>query len=190
VSTSVFLFTDIEGSTRLWNAHGDAMGAALERHDEILRSAVTAGSGTIVKHTGDGIVARFDSASDALAAAVEIPRRLGEENWGALGALSVRIGLHAGEAQERGGDWFGPALNRTARLMAVGHGGQVLVSGAAAALVGDAPAGGVALVDLGMHRLRDLAQPEHVFQVRAAGLRETFPPLRALDAFKGNCRRS
>ena len=98
----------------------------------------------------------------------------------------MRIGLHAGEAQERGGDWFGPALNRTARLMAVGHGGQVLVSGAAAALVGDAPAGGVALVDLGMHRLRDLAQPEHVFQVRAAGLRETFPPLRALDAFKGN----
>ena len=184
--TSVFLFTDIEGSTRLWNAHGDAMGAALERHDEILRSAVNAGSGSLVKHTGDGILARFDSASDALAAAIGIQRRLGEEDWGALGELKVRIGLHAGEAQERGGDWFGPALNRTARLMAVGHGGQVLVSGAAAALVGDAPAGGVALLDLGMHRLRDLAQPEHVFQVRAAGLRETFPPLRALDAFKGN----
>ena len=123
---------------------------------------------------------------DALAAAVGIQRRLGEEDWGALGELTVRIGVHAGEAQERGGDWFGPALNRTARLMAVGHGGQVLVSGAAAALVGDAAAGGVALVDLGVHRLRDLAQPEHVFQVRAAGLRETFPPLRALDAFKGN----
>jgi hypothetical protein len=130
------------------------MRVALAVHDHVLRTAVEVHEGWLFKHTGDRVCAAFDSAPVALAAAVEIGRRLRQTDWGPIGELRVRIGLRAGDAQERGGDWFGPALNRTARLMAVGHGGQVLLSGAASpggpgtsgrcrpARLGDTPATG------------------------------------------------
>jgi predicted ATPase/class 3 adenylate cyclase len=186
VTTTVFLFTDIEGSTRLWADHPDGMGAALERHDGITRHVVHGAGGQVFKHTGDGAAATFDDAAAAVLAAVELQRRLGSTDWRPLEGLRVRVGIHAGEAREREGDWFGPALNRAARLVAVGHGGQVLLSAALAALVrGSLPAAHT-LIDLGVHRLRDLAEPEHVWQVGAPGLAATFPPLRSLDAAATN----
>ena len=101
---SVFLFSDIEGSTRLWAAHPDVMGVALQRHDVVLAGAVEAAGGTVFKHTGDGVVARFDSAGAAVTAAVSAQRDLGGQDWGLVGPLRVRMGIHAGDAQQRGGD--------------------------------------------------------------------------------------
>ena len=118
----------------MWAAHRLEMGAALERHDEIFDGAVQAAGGVVFKHTGDGILARFESAGAAVEAAVQAQRGLLAQLWGPLGKLQARIGIHAGEAQQRAGDWFGPTLNRAARLMAVGHGGQILVSAAATEL--------------------------------------------------------
>src|SRR5215211_3841219 len=130
--TLTFLFTDLEGSTRRWEQAPDAMKAALERHDAILGAAVAGSNGQVVKTTGDGMMAVFASAADAVRACVAAQRDLADEPWGELGALRVRMALHAGEAATRTGDYFGPVVNRTARIMAVGHGGQVLLSEAAA----------------------------------------------------------
>ena len=168
---SVFLFSDIEGSTRLWSTFPESMGSALELHDQLMRDAVSAAGGELFKHTGDGIVARFDAAAPAVHAAIAAQRALAAADWGPVGEIRVRIGMHVGDAQERSGDWYGPALNRAARLMAVGHGGQILLSAAAAELARH-DLHDVVLVDLGLHRLRDLAEPEHVWQVAAAGLVE------------------
>ena len=184
--TMTFLFTDLEGSTRLWEQHGEAMQAALARHDEILYRAVELHHGHVVKSTGDGIHAVFEAADDALGAAVEAQRELASEAWGETGPLRVRMGLHTGTAERRGGDYFGSALNRAARVMAVAHGGQVLVSHATQALVQDSLPGGLSLLDLGEHRLRDLSRPERISQVHGAGLDSAFAPLRSLDAFPGN----
>jgi predicted ATPase/class 3 adenylate cyclase len=184
--TVTFLFTDIEGSTRLWEEHPDAMRDALARHDEILREAVTSHDGHVVKHLGDGVFAVFAAAHNGVAAAAMGQRALDAEPWGAVGRLRVRVGLHTAEAQHRDGDYYGPALNRTARLMAAAHGGQVVVSHATKILVADALPEGLELVDVGEHRLRDLSCPEHVFEVRTLGAVESFPPLRSLDAFPGN----
>jgi predicted ATPase/class 3 adenylate cyclase len=181
-----FLFTDIEGSTRLWEQHRDAMPAALERHDVILRELVVAAGGVVVKSTGDGSLAVFERPAAAIAATVAIQRAMAAEAWGETGPLRVRVGVHTGVAEERDGDYFGPALNRTARLMGIGHGEQVLVSATTAALVEDALDADVTLRALGEHRLRDLLRPERVFQVVAPGTRETFPPLRSLDAAPSN----
>jgi class 3 adenylate cyclase len=126
--TVTFLFTDIEGSTGLWEQHPDSMRVALARHDEMLPSAVTGSGGTVVKTTGDGVHAVFAEAAAAVGAAIEAQRRLGAEDWGALGRLRVRMGLHTGSAELREGDYFGPTLNRAARLMSAAHGGQVAVS--------------------------------------------------------------
>jgi len=115
-----FLFTDIEGSTRLWEQYPEEMAAALSRHDAILASAIAEARGHVVKTTGDGILARFNSAEDSLAAAVDAQRLLRAEAWGVTGPLRVRMGVHTGESQERDGDYFGPTLNRTARIMAAG----------------------------------------------------------------------
>ncbi len=167
-----FLFTDIEGSTRRWEADADAMRVALAEHDEVLRSGVEGNGGWLFKHTGDGVCAAFASARGAVDAAVAAQRLLG---------LPVRMGIATGEAEQRGEDYFGPALNRAARVMAVGHGGQVLLSASTAGLVA-----GVDVVDLGEHRLRDLTGVERLFQVRADGLRGDFPRLRTLDAAPGN----
>ena len=184
--TVTFLFTDIEGSTRLWEEHPDEMKYALARHDEILRDAVVSQGGHVVKTTGDGVHAVFARAGDALAAAIAGQQGIEAEPWAGTPRLRVRMGVHTGEAESREGDYYGPSLNRAARLMAAGHGGQVLVSHATEELVRDALPPDTALVDLGEHRLRDLARPDRVFQVRAAELPDEFAPLKTLDSFAGN----
>ena len=182
--TVTFLFTDLEGSTRLWEQHPEAMPGALARHDGILRRAVEAHNGYVVKTTGDGIHAVFVGAGAAAEAAAEAQRRLASEPWGETGALRVRMGLHTGIAEQRAGDYFGTTLNRAARLMAVAHGGQIVCSAATADLCQEDTIE-VDLVDLGDHRLRDLSRPERVFQVRASGLDSTFPALRSIDSYPG-----
>ena len=184
--TVTFLFTDLEGSTRLWEEHPDAMQSALARHDEILRDAVDTNNGVIVKSTGDGIHAVFASAHDALRASVAAQHGLAEQAWATPQPLKVRIGLHTGEAEHRDGDYYGTATNRAARLMSVAHGGQILVSLSTEELLSDNVPGGFSLVDLGEHRLRDLSRADRVFQVVAPGLVGDFPPIRSLDAFPGN----
>lgn len=170
-----FLFTDIEGSTRRWEADAPAMRAALEDHDRTLREAVQSHRGRLFKHTGDGVCAAFESPRDAVAAAVAAQRVL---------ALPVRMGMATGEAEHRDGDYFGSVLNRAARVMACGHGGQILLDDVTAGLLS-----GVELVDLGPRRLRDLAKPVRIAQVRADGLRADFPPLKTADPAVGNLRR-
>ena len=177
--TATFLFTDIEGSTRLWEDHRDAMSGALETHDSLLRSIVERSGGDVVKTTGDGMLAAFDRAESALAAALDGQIDLAEHDWPGTGPLRVRMAIHSGTADVRDGDFFGPALNRVARLLAIGHGGQVLVSGTTAGLVADDLPAGSELIDLGEHRLRDLDRPERVYQLVGPPLRREFPPLRS-----------
>jgi predicted ATPase/class 3 adenylate cyclase len=184
--TVTFLFTDLESSTRLWEEHPEAMKGALARHDVILRDAVEGRGGQVVKTTGDGVHAAFGRAEDAVAAAVEAQLALDAESWGETGPLRVRMGLHTGTAESRDGDYFGPALNRAARLSDSAHGGQVVVSQATEGLVRDALTDGVDLEDLGEQRLRDLSRTERVFQLVHVGLPREFPPLRSLDALQGN----
>jgi len=184
--TVTFLFTDLEGSTRLWEQHPEAMKQALARHDALLTAAVEAHHGSVVKSTGDGLYAAFATADAGVAAAVAGQQALLAESWGPIGAIRVRMGLHAGVAEQRIDDYFGPALNRAARLMDVAHGGQVVCSQATADLVRDSLPSPVGLVELGRHRLRDLSRPEVVFQVTHPDLPAGFPPLRTLDAFPGN----
>jgi predicted ATPase/class 3 adenylate cyclase len=169
-----FLFTDIEGSTRRWEADPDSMRAALDAHDDVLTRAVESHGGRVFSHTGDGVCAAFASPRSAVDAAVAAQLAL---------ELPVRMGIVTGEAQTRGTDYSGTVLNRAARVMASGHGGQVLLDGATAGLVGD-----VELTELGPRRLRDIARPVELFQVRAPGLRTEFPPLKTLDSIPGNLR--
>ncbi len=183
---STFLLTDIAGSTRLWEEHGDAMGAALAIHDDLLRTAITTNGGVVVKTMGDGMLAVFDSSIGAVAAALLAQRVLRDTAWGPTGPLRVRMAVHAGTAESREGDFFGQALNRDARILAIGHGGQVLLSAVAAALTRERLPAGVELLDLGSHRLRDLDRPEQVFQVAAADLPREFPPLRSLSTRRSN----
>jgi predicted ATPase/class 3 adenylate cyclase len=170
--TVTFLFTDIEGSTRRWERDSDAMRADLALHDDVVTTAIESCGGWLFKHTGDGVCAAFESPQAAIDAAMKAQCLL---------ELPVRMGLATGEAERRGDDYFGPALNRAARVMAVGHGGQILVSGSTAGLVS-----GNDLMNLGEHRLRDLSEVEQLFQLRASGLRTEFPPLTTVDAVPGN----
>ncbi len=169
-----FLFTDVEGSTRRWEADADAMRAALAAHDAVLCSAIEAHGGFMFKHTGDGVCAAFASPKSAVDAAVGAQRAL---------ELPVRMGLATGEAELRDGDYFGAVLNRAARVMAAGHGGQILVADSTAVLLT-----GVDLVDLGPRRLRDVPNPITVFQLKAPGLCTDFPALRGVDSNPGNLR--
>jgi predicted ATPase len=165
-----FLFTDVEGSTQAWEVDADTTAAALERHDAVIRESAEAEGGTVVKSTGDGFMLAFADAVAAVRAAVTAQRGL----VGRVPELSVRMGLHTGTAVERDGDYFGPTLNRAARVMDLGHGGQVLLSSATAALVDDH-----VLVDLGEHPLRGSDRVERVFQVTDPELADSFPPLRS-----------
>jgi class 3 adenylate cyclase len=183
--TLTFLFTDLEGSTRLWEEFPHAMKRALERHDATLRAAVPGSNGQVVKTMGDGMMAIFRSAAGGVSACLTAQRGLADERGGRRDP-PVRMGLHSVEAQTRTGDYFGPTVNRTARIMAVGHGGQVLLSSAAAALVLDQLPDGATLLDLGMHRLKDLGRPEHLFQLVHPGLVQEFPPLATLDRRPNN----
>ncbi|HEX5255785.1 MAG TPA: adenylate/guanylate cyclase domain-containing protein [Mycobacterium sp.] len=169
-----FLFTDVEGSTRRWETDADGMRKALVAHDKVLHNAIAAHDGFLFKHTGDGVCAAFSSPKAAVDAAVAAQRQL---------ELPVRMGLATGEAELREADYFGAVLNRAARVMAAGHGGQILLVESTASLLS-----GIDLVDLGPRRLRGVPLPVGVFQVRAAGLRTEFPPLRALDTSPGNLR--
>ncbi len=171
--TVTFLFTDIEGSTRLWEESPDEMRAALAEHDGLLRAAFEAHEGSVFATGGDGFAVVFGRARDAVAAAAEAQASLADHP-----IIKVRMGVHTGEAEERDGDYFGPAVNRAARLMGVAHGAQVLVSSATEEVVGS----NVELVDLGEHRLRDLSRPVRVFQLGGG----TFGPLATLDASRTN----
>ncbi|MEX2555943.1 MAG: BTAD domain-containing putative transcriptional regulator [Actinomycetota bacterium] len=181
-----FLFSDIEGSTRLWNEHPGEMEDAVRAHDEILRASIERHGGLVFKHTGDGVCAAFGAPPEALAAALEAQIGLESQSWGDLGRLRVRIAVHSGSATRRDGDFFGPALNRCARLLDAGHGGQVLVSEASAHLLADELPDGATLVDLGAHRLRDLGTPQRIFRLAHDELAAEFPPLRTLDEHATN----
>jgi class 3 adenylate cyclase len=184
--TITFLFTDIAGSTNLWEQHKDVMPAALARHDAILREAIAAHGGIVFKTIGDGVCAVFTSAPQTLGAALDAQRTLHAEVWDAAGPLRVRMALHTGTAEVRGGEYQGLALSRVARLLAAGHGGQVLLSQATQELVRNHLPPGVELRDLGAHRLKDLSRPEHIFQAIAAELTADFPPLQSLSARPNN----
>jgi len=186
VATLHFLFSDIEGSAHLWEAHAEAMNAALATHDDQIRKAIESNDGVLFKHTGDGVVAVFDAASDALVAAAAAQRALASTVNPDVGSLKVRMAVHSGSAEERDGDFFGPPLNRAARLMAAAHGGQVLSSLVSERLASSMLPDDLSLRDLGEHRLRDLAQPETVFQLVGDGLSPSFPPLRTPDLVPNN----
>ena len=181
-----FWFSDLEASTRLWEEHPETMKPALARHDEILATAINQSGGTVVKTTGDGVMAVFDGAEHAVAAGLLAQQTFGSSDWEETGPLRVRIGIHVGPAQARANDYFGPAVNRAARIMSAGHGGQVLVSEATASLVQDTLPQSAGLLDLGKHRLKDLSRPEHLFQLTGDGLTATFPALATLDAVPNN----
>jgi predicted ATPase/class 3 adenylate cyclase len=181
-----FLFTDVEGSTSLWERMPEAMSGALSRHDEILRTIIEDHNGYVFKTVGDAFHATFTSAPDALRAALEAQRALLHESWDLSGPLRVRMALHTGPAEERQGDYFGPTLNRVARLLSAGHGGQILLSLTTRELVRDHLPDESGLRDLGERRLKDLSSPEHVFQITASGLRSEFPPLETLDVRRNN----
>jgi class 3 adenylate cyclase len=181
-----FLFTDLEGSTRLWEEHPDAMRDALARHDAILRKAIEAKDGYVVKSTGDGVYAVFTEAIDAVVAATDAVRAFLSEVWGATGPLRARVGIHTGTAEQRDGDYFGAALNRASRLMGAAHGGQVVLSNVSAELVRNVLPDHLSLLDLGEHRLRGITRPERVYELAIAGVPSEFPPLQSLDAFPGD----
>ena len=173
-----FLFTDLEGSTQLWEKFPVFMHTALARHDVLLRREVKKHNGRIIKTTGDGLHAMFESAEKGAAAAVAGQMAVDGERWPTeTGPLRVRMGLHTGESQERDGDYYGSEINRAARIMSVAHGGQILLSAATATLVRDHLPPEVYLTDLGDHHLRDLVQHEHLFQLCHIALNADFPPL-------------
>jgi predicted ATPase/class 3 adenylate cyclase len=181
LTTFTVLFTDIEGSTALWEEHPDAMHVALIRHDAILRASIEEPGGVVFRTLGDSFCATFDSPDAALAAVVLAQQRLAAESWPPEAVIRVRMGLHTGPCIERDGDFFGPVVNRTARLECAAHGGQSVLSEATAELVTTELLEQVELRDLGLHRLKDLGRAEHVFQVTVPGLRTDFPPLRSLE---------
>ncbi|OGO38370.1 MAG: hypothetical protein A2W35_03935 [Chloroflexi bacterium RBG_16_57_11] len=187
-STVTFLFTDIEGSTRLWEQYPEAMKPVLARHDLMLRQAVESNRGHIVKTTGDGCHAAFETAAGAVVAALAGQQALMADPWIEIQpqTLRVRMGVHTGEAEARSGDYYGSAVNRAARLMSISHGTQVLVSNSTAELVRDGLPTGTSLLDLGEHRLKDLIRPEHVFQLVHPALPSAFPQLKSLDAYPNN----
>ena len=182
VGTVTFLFTDIEGSTKLWETQHDAMQASLARHDALLRQCIEAHGGTVVKTLGDGFLAAFATASGAVEAAFAAQQALHAEPWSQPAWIRVRMAVHTGTAELREGDYFGPALNRVARLVAIGHGGQTLLSATTHDLCCDHLPPDVFLKPLGEHNLKDLARREVVFQLCHPSLPQAFPPLRTLLA--------
>ncbi len=177
-SVGTFLFTDIVGSTRLWAEQAEAMSVDLAVHDDVLSCAIADHGGMTISKGGDSFAAAFERADDAVAAAVAAQQLLAATDWQIAGGVPVRMGVHVGAAQRRGDGWYGPPLNEAARMMAVAHGGQIVVSERVATIVSD-----VGLVDLGEHRLRDLDGTHHLFQVLAPGLRGEFPSLGSMSRY-------
>ncbi len=175
------VFTDIEGSVGLWEADPEAMAEASARHNRIVGGQIEGAGGQVFKRVGEAFRAVFADPCAALASAVAVQRAIGAEPWPPGLPVRVRMALHSGGCVERDGDYFGPVVSRAGRLLAVGHGGQVLVSGAAYELLAGRLPGGTGLRDLGGHRLQDLGRAERVFQVSGAGLAGEFGPLHSLD---------
>jgi predicted ATPase/class 3 adenylate cyclase/Tfp pilus assembly protein PilF len=186
ITPVTFLFTDVEGSTRLWETSPERMGPALARHDALMREAIQRHGGSVFATAGDGFGAAFAAAGDALSAALDAQRAMLSEPWPPPVVIKVRMALHTGNAEVRGDDYFGPSLNRVARLLAAGHGNQVLVSEATALAAAGTLPEGASLQDRGSHRLRDLQEPEHVFQLCHADLPRALPPLRSLSTHPNN----
>lgn len=186
MSTVTFLFTDIEGSTRLWEEDPERMAPALACHDSLVRRAVEANQGILVKMIGDGAHVAFEDPLAAVRATLQLQQALADPVATSGVAVRVRCGLHAGDVERRDNDYFGSVVNRAARIMGAAHGGQVLMSEAVATLVGDRLPAGVALRDLGRVRLRDLASPERIYQLTHPQLRQDFPALRSLEATPNN----
>jgi predicted ATPase/class 3 adenylate cyclase len=184
--TVTFVFTDIEGSTERWDRNRAAMQAAVRRHDELMRAAITESGGYVFKTIGDAFCAAFARPADALTAVLSAQMALAAEDFSAIDGLRVRAAIHTGTADERDGDYFGPAVNRVARLLGIAHGGQVLVSATASDLLEGSLPPHVSLRDLGEHRLKDLSQAEHVRQLVAPDLPAEFPPLRSLNTLANN----
>jgi predicted ATPase/class 3 adenylate cyclase len=181
-----FLFTDIEGSTRRWDSDAAAMEEALARHDALLRTIFRDQQAHVFKTMGDQFCVAFTSPSAAVEAALAAQYSLAAADFAAVGGIAARMAIHVGEVQARDGDYFGPPLNRVARLLSIAHGGQVILSGTAAAMLRDRLPPGIGLIDLGLHRLKDLAQPESVFQVTGPNLPHAFPALRSLTTLPHN----
>ncbi|HMX76373.1 MAG TPA: adenylate/guanylate cyclase domain-containing protein, partial [Anaerolineales bacterium] len=186
--TVTFLFTDIEGSTKLWEQHPEAMKTALAKHDSILKDAIESNRGHVIKTTGDGFHAVFATAMDGINASVTAQRELHSSFFLHPSSLSlkVRMGIHTGEAELRNNDYYGGTLNRAARLMSVANGGQVLLSNTTADLVREQLPAEITLRDLSEHRLKDLTRPERIFQIVHPELPSEFPPIKTLDAFPNN----
>ncbi|MBA7646699.1 Photosystem I assembly protein Ycf3 [subsurface metagenome] len=184
--TVTFLFTDIQGSTRLWQSYPHKMKEALACHDTILREAIEANNGRVFKTVGDAFCAVFDTAMNGLKAALSAQLSINSKKWDLPGPLMVRMALHAGEAEERDQDYYGPALNRVSRLQSIGHGGQTLVSMVTAELIRDMLPEDVSLKDLGDCSLKDLTRPETIFQLVHPDIPSEFPPLKSLDMHPHN----
>lgn len=183
--TVTFLFTDIEGSTKLWQQYPDQMKANLARHDALLRTAIEQNDGYVFKTVGDAFCAAFPTGLEGVQAAIDAQKLLAGENWGEC-VIKVRMGLHTGDAEQRDNDYFGNTLNRVARLSAAGHGGQTLLSLATQELVQNQLPDGATLADFGERRLKDLIRPEHIYQLNIPGLPADFAPLKTLDIFRTN----
>ena len=183
--TVTFLFSDIEGSTRLWESAPDLMDRALATHDRIVREHVASAGGKVLKHTGDGFAAVFEAPSEAVGAATGITRALAGHEWGPC-PIRVRMGIHVGTAHPRDGDYFGTTINQAARVMDAGNGGQVLLSDAVAALTAGSLPAGVTLADCGPHRLKDLGQPVHLWHLLIGDVATDDRTLRTLDSMPNN----
>ena len=181
-----FLFTDIERSSELWEKHPQAMGRALDQHDQLLRGIFEDHHGHAFKTMGDAFCVAFASASDAVLAAMAAQRALAAVAWEETGPLRVRMAIHGGEAEHRDGDYFGPTLNRVARVLAAGHGGQTLVTRVVADGTRVWLPPDISLRDLGERRLRDLSWPERIYQLVISGLPSEFPALRSLEVLPNN----
>jgi predicted ATPase/class 3 adenylate cyclase len=181
-----FAFTDIEGSTQRWERDRPAMQDAVRRHDGVMNAAIAAHGGHVFKTIGDAFCASFSRAEDAIVAMLDAQRALASEDFTAVDGLKIRAAVHTGTADERNNDYFGPTVNRVARLVAIGHGGQMLVSAATYELTRARLPPHTTFVALGEHRLKDLTQPENVFQIVVPDLTAEFPPLRSLDVHRNN----
>ena len=184
--TVTFLFTDIEGSTKLWEAHPEAMREALAQHDARVRETIVRTNGYVFKTVGDAFYAAFARAPDAVAAALMVQMALHTEAWPAATPIKVRMALHTGAVESQDGDYFGPPVNRVARLLATGHGGQTLLSQATYELTRDSLPDSVSLRDLGTHQLQDLARSEKVYELLHPDLPGDFPPIKSLSTHPNN----
>jgi predicted ATPase/class 3 adenylate cyclase len=183
--TVTFLFTDIEGSTKLWERHPEAMRSALQKHDSLLYHAIQENNGCVFKTVGDAFCAVFDDAAKALSAARAAQKALLAQDWEKT-PICIRIALHTGTAELRDNDYFGPSVNHVARLISAGHGGQILVSASTQALTQSRLPDEHSLQDLGEHRLKDLEGAERIYQLVTPDLPADFPPLNSLDSYPNN----